>query len=120
MVALSLQVGVNYANDYSDAARGADAHRVGPVRLVASGLASPAAVKRAALAAFAVAGGAGLLVAAFAGWWLVAVGAACVAAAWLYTGGPRPYGYLGLGEVSVFCSSGWWPRRARPMSRPGG
>jgi 1,4-dihydroxy-2-naphthoate polyprenyltransferase len=102
MVALSLQVGVNYANDYSDGVRGTDTVRVGPVRLVAGGLASPAAVKRAALVAFAVAGVAGVALAAVAGWWLVAVGLACVGAAWSYTGGPRPYGYAGLGEVSVF------------------
>jgi 1,4-dihydroxy-2-naphthoate octaprenyltransferase len=106
VVALAMQVGVNYANDYSDGTRGTDAERVGPRRLVASGLARPAAVKRAAAVAFAVAGGAGLALAAVAGWWLVAVGAACVAAAWFYTGGPRPYGYAGLGEVSVFCFFG--------------
>lgn len=101
-VALSLQVGVNYANDYSDGVRGTDTVRVGPVRLVAGGLASPAAVKRAAVMAFAVAGVAGLALAAVAGWWLIALGAVCVAAAWFYTGGPRPYGYVGLGELSVF------------------
>jgi 1,4-dihydroxy-2-naphthoate octaprenyltransferase len=101
-VALSLQVGVNYANDYSDGVRGTDAVRVGPVRLVAGGLATPGAVKRAALLAFAVAGLAGLALAAVAGWWLVALGAACVGAAWFYTGGPRPYGYVGLGELAVF------------------
>jgi 1,4-dihydroxy-2-naphthoate octaprenyltransferase len=106
VVALALQVGVNYANDYSDGTRGTDTDRVGPLRLVASGLARPQAVKRAAMAAFAIAGGAGLALAAVAGWWLVGVGAACVAAAWLYTGGPRPYGYAGLGEVSVFCFFG--------------
>jgi 1,4-dihydroxy-2-naphthoate octaprenyltransferase len=102
VVAVGMQVGVNYANDYSDGVKGTDATRVGPLRLVASGLASPAAVKRAALAAFAVAGLAGLVLAAVAGWWLVAVGVACVVAAWSYTGGPKPYGYVGLGEVSVF------------------
>jgi 1,4-dihydroxy-2-naphthoate polyprenyltransferase len=102
VVALSLQVGVNYANDYSDGVRGTDAVRVGPVRLVAGGLASPGAVKRAAMVAFGVAGAAGLALAAVAGWWLVALGAVCVGAAWFYTGGPRPYGYVGLGEVSVF------------------
>jgi len=102
VVAVSLQVGVNYANDYSDGVRGTDSARVGPVRLVAGGLASPAAVKRAALAAFAVAGAAGLALAAVAGWWLLGIGAACVGAAWFYTGGPRPYGYVGLGEASVF------------------
>jgi 1,4-dihydroxy-2-naphthoate octaprenyltransferase len=102
VVALSLQIGVNYANDYSDGVRGTDAVRVGPLRLVAGGLASPGAVKRAALVAFGVAGAAGLVLAAVAGWWLVAVGAVCVIAAWFYTGGPRPYGYVGLGEISVF------------------
>jgi 1,4-dihydroxy-2-naphthoate octaprenyltransferase len=102
VVAVALQVGVNYANDYSDGVRGTDATRVGPLRLVASGLASPGSVKRAALVAFAVAGAAGLVLAAVAGWWLVAVGLVCVAAAWLYTGGPKPYGYVGLGEASVF------------------
>jgi 1,4-dihydroxy-2-naphthoate octaprenyltransferase len=102
VVAVAMQVGVNYANDYSDGVKGTDATRVGPLRLVASGLASPAAVKRAALGAFAVAGLAGLVLAAVAGWWLVAVGLVCVVAAWSYTGGPKPYGYVGLGEVSVF------------------
>jgi 1,4-dihydroxy-2-naphthoate octaprenyltransferase len=102
VVAVALQVATNYANDYSDGIRGTDDVRVGPVRLVASGLASPRAVKTAAMAAFAVAGAAGLALAAVSGWWLVAVGAACIAAGWLYTGGPRPYGYAGLGEVFVF------------------
>jgi 1,4-dihydroxy-2-naphthoate octaprenyltransferase len=102
VVAVALQVGVNYANDYSDGVRGTDVARVGPVRLVASGLARPESVKLAALAAFGTAGLAGLALAAVAGWWLVPVGLACVAAAWLYTGGPRPYGYAGLGELSVF------------------
>jgi 1,4-dihydroxy-2-naphthoate octaprenyltransferase len=102
VVSVALQVGVNYANDYSDGVRGTDAARVGPVRLVASGLAAPAAVKRAALASFAVAAVAGLVLAASTSWWLVAVGVASIGAAWGYTGGPRPYGYLGLGEVFVF------------------
>ena len=102
IVALALQVGTNYANDYSDGIRGTDSVRVGPVRLVASGLATPPAVKRAAWAAFSVAAGAGVVLAAVAGWWLIAVGAACIAAGWLYTGGPRPYGYAGWGEVFVF------------------
>jgi 1,4-dihydroxy-2-naphthoate polyprenyltransferase len=102
IVAVALQVGTNYANDYSDGLRGTDNVRVGPVRLVASGLASPPAVRRAAIAAFAVAAGAGLALAAVAGWWLILVGAACIAAGWLYTGGPRPYGYAGLGELFVF------------------
>jgi 1,4-dihydroxy-2-naphthoate octaprenyltransferase len=102
MVALWMQIGVNYANDYSDGVRGTDAIRVGPVRLVASGLAPPGAVKRAALASFALAGVCGFALAAVAGWWLLLVGLACVLAAWGYTGGPRPYGYVGLGEVFVF------------------
>ncbi|RJK93380.1 1,4-dihydroxy-2-naphthoate polyprenyltransferase [Vallicoccus soli] len=103
VVALALQVGVNYANDYSDGVRGTDADRVGPLRLVGSGAAAPAAVKRAALASFAVAAVAGLaLVVASGAWALLLVGAACIAAAWYYTGGSRPYGYSGLGEVSVF------------------
>ncbi len=102
VVALGMQVGVNYANDYSDGIRGTDEQRVGPLRLVASGLASPRAVRRAAWAAMAVSAAAGLVLAAAAGWWLVGVGAACIAAGWLYTGGPAPYGYLGLGELFVF------------------
>ena len=102
LVSLALQIGTNYANDYSDGVRGTDAERVGPVRLVASGLAPAAAVKRAALLAFAVAAVAGLVLAATTTWWLIAVGAASIAAAWFYTGGPKPYGYLGLGEVFVF------------------
>jgi 1,4-dihydroxy-2-naphthoate octaprenyltransferase len=102
VVALALQVGVNYANDYSDGIRGTDADRVGPMRLVGSGTASPGAVKRAAFLAFGVAAAAGLVLAATTAWWLVAVGALCVVAAWFYTGGSKPYGYLGLGEVMVF------------------
>jgi len=102
VVAVAIQVGTNYANDYSDGVRGTDAERVGPLRLVASGTKSPRAVKVAAVVAFGVAGVAGLALAAVAGWWLVAVGAACFAAGWLYTGGPRPYGYAGLGELFVF------------------
>ncbi len=102
VVSLALQVGVNYANDYSDGIRGTDATRVGPVRLTASGLARPRQVLAAALASFAVAGVVGLVLAAMTSWWLLAVGAVAVAAAWFYTGGSRPYGYRGLGEVSVF------------------
>jgi 1,4-dihydroxy-2-naphthoate octaprenyltransferase len=102
VVALALQVGVNYANDYSDGIRGTDSERVGPMRLVGSGVASPAAVRRAAFLAFGVAALAGLILAATTAWWLVVVGALCVVAAWFYTGGSRPYGYLGLGEVMVF------------------
>jgi 1,4-dihydroxy-2-naphthoate octaprenyltransferase len=102
VVALSLQIGVNYANDYSDGIRGTDADRVGPMRLVGSGVASPAAVKHAAFVSFGVAAFAGFVLAATTSWWLLAVGLVAVAAAWFYTGGSRPYGYLGLGEVSVF------------------
>jgi 1,4-dihydroxy-2-naphthoate polyprenyltransferase len=102
VVALALQVAVNYANDYSDGIRGTDDDRVGPVRLVGSGAASPSAVKRAAFIAFGVAALAGLLLAATTAWWLVAVGLAAMAAAWFYTGGDRPYGYHGLGELMVF------------------
>jgi 1,4-dihydroxy-2-naphthoate polyprenyltransferase len=103
VVAVALQVGVNYANEYSDGIRGTDEQRVGPVRLVGQRLARPAAVRRAALGSFGVALLAGLaLVVLTQAWWLLGVGAACVAAAWLYTGGPRPYGYAGLGEAFVF------------------
>ncbi|MGZ4445545.1 MAG: 1,4-dihydroxy-2-naphthoate polyprenyltransferase [Nocardioides sp.] len=102
VVSLALQVGVNYANDYSDGIRGTDDVRVGPMRLVGSGVATAAAVKRAAFLAFGVAGVAGLVLAATTAWWLVAVGLVCVLAAWFYTGGSKPYGYLGLGEVMVF------------------
>ncbi len=103
VVALALQVGVNYANDYSDGVRGTDDVRVGPFRLTGSRAAPPGQVRAAAFAAFGVAAAAGLALVALSGaWWLVTVGAAAVAAAWFYTGGPRPYGYAGLGEVFVF------------------
>ena len=102
VVALAIQVGTNYANDYQDGVRGTDDVRVGPVRLVASGLAPASAVRTAALAAFGVAAVAGLALAAAVGWELVLVGLVSFAAGWLYTGGPKPYGYLGLGEVFVF------------------
>ncbi|MCW4352826.1 1,4-dihydroxy-2-naphthoate polyprenyltransferase [Hoyosella sp. YIM 151337] len=102
VVSLALIVAVNYANDYSDGVRGTDDERVGPMRLVGSGAATPAAVKNAAFAAFAVAGAAGVVLALTSAWWLLLVGAACVAGAWYYTGGRKPYGYLGFGEVAVF------------------
>jgi 1,4-dihydroxy-2-naphthoate octaprenyltransferase len=102
VVALALQVAVNYANDYSDGRRGTDADRVGPMRLVGSGAAAPRQVLLAAAAAFGVAALAGLALAALSSWWLVAVGAVCIVAAWTYTGGPLPYGYRALGEVFVF------------------
>ena len=101
-VSLALQVAVNYANDYSDGIRGTDDERVGPLRLVGSGLASPRSVKLAAFASFGVAALAGLVLAATTAWWLVAIGAVSVLAAWFYTGGRSPYGYRGLGEVMVF------------------
>jgi 1,4-dihydroxy-2-naphthoate octaprenyltransferase len=102
VVALALQVGVNYANDYSDGIRGTDDVRAGPLRLVGSRVASPEAVRSAALASFGIAGAAGFALAATSGWWLLAVGAVAIAAAWFYTGGRRPYGYQALGEASVF------------------
>ena len=102
VVALAIQVGTNYANDYSDGIRGTDDARVGPLRLVASGIKPATAVKRAAFVAFGVAAVAGLALAAAVSWWLLAVGAASFLAGWFYTGGPRPYGYAGLGEVFVF------------------
>lgn len=101
-VSLALQVGVNYANDYSDGIRGTDDDRVGPLRLVGSGLATPRAVKRAAIGSLVIAAILGLLLAATTSWWLLLVGALAMVAAWTYTGGPKPYGYLGLGELSVF------------------
>jgi 1,4-dihydroxy-2-naphthoate octaprenyltransferase len=100
-IALAIQIGTNYANDYSDGVRGTDAVRAGPRRLVGSGLVSPAVVRRAAVISFLCAGVVGFALAAASGWWLLAVGAASVAAGWLYAGGPRPYGYLGLGELFV-------------------
>jgi 1,4-dihydroxy-2-naphthoate octaprenyltransferase len=104
VVALALQIGVNFANDYSDGVRGSDSaeRRVGPMRLVGSGLASPRQVKLAAFGCFFVACCAGLALAAVTSWWLVLAGALAVLAAWFYTGGSRPYGYRGFGEVSVF------------------
>ena len=102
VVSLALQVAVNYANDYSDGIRGTDTDRVGPMRLVGSGAAPPSAVKRAAFLAFGVAGAAGLVLALTTAWWLLLVGVVAVLAAWYYTGGAHPYGYLGLGEVMVF------------------
>lgn len=102
-VALALQVGVNYANDYSDGVRGTDVNRIGPDRLVATGKATPTAVKRAAVLSFAAAGLLGLAAVWLTeDWWLLAVGAIAIVAAWYYTGSERPYGYAGWGEVSVF------------------
>lgn len=110
LVAVALQVGANYANDYSDGVRGTDTTRVGPVRLVGQELASAERVRIAALAAFGLAAVFGLaLVALTAQWWLLLVGAASIAAGWWYTGGSRPYGYRGLGEVFVFVFFGVVP-----------
>ena len=102
VVALGLQIGVNYANDYSDGIKGIDADRVGPMRLVGSGAATPNAVKKAAIISFAISALAGLLIASRTSWWLLIIGVLAIAAAWTYTGGPKPYGYMALGEVSVF------------------
>jgi len=103
LVAMALQVGVNFANDYSDGVRGTDdSARIGPRRLVGSGLVEARRVKWAAFGALGVAAAAGAVLASVAGWELLAAGAVCLAAGWAYTGGPKPYGYLGLGEVFVF------------------
>jgi 1,4-dihydroxy-2-naphthoate octaprenyltransferase len=103
VVAVGLQVGVNYANDYSDGIRGTDSRRIGPLRLVGSGTVAPDVVRTAAFAAFGVAAVAGVALVALTGaWWLLGVGGAALAAAWFYTGGKRPYGYRGFGELSVF------------------
>jgi 1,4-dihydroxy-2-naphthoate polyprenyltransferase len=103
IVSVALVIGVNFANDYSDGIRGTDDERVGPMRLVGSKTASPTAVRTAAFVCFAVAALAGLTLVSLArAWWLIAVGAVCIAGAWFYTGGKRPYGYAGLGEVAVF------------------
>jgi 1,4-dihydroxy-2-naphthoate octaprenyltransferase len=102
LVSLALIVGVNYANDYSDGIRGTDDVRSGPLRLVGSKVASPRAVLTAALVSLSIGAAAGLALAIVSEPWLIAVGAACIAGAWLYTGGSTPYGYRGLGEVAVF------------------
>jgi 1,4-dihydroxy-2-naphthoate polyprenyltransferase len=102
VVAVALIIGVNFANDYSDGIRGTDDVRAGPLRLVGSRLATPRSVLTAAVLSLGVAAVAGLVLAAFSAPWLIAVGALCIAGAWLYTGGKKPYGYLGLGEVAVF------------------
>jgi 1,4-dihydroxy-2-naphthoate octaprenyltransferase len=103
IVALALQIGVNYSNDYSDGIRGTDEVRVGPVRLVGQKLASPQSVKFAAFGCFGVAALGGLILVLLTGtWWLILVGLAAIVAAWFYTGGKHPYGYAGLGELFVF------------------
>ncbi|WP_407360023.1 1,4-dihydroxy-2-naphthoate polyprenyltransferase [Microbacterium sp. LBN7] len=102
-VAVLLQIGVNFTNDYSDGIRGTDAHRVGPARLTASGRVKPRTVLIIGLIFFALAAAVGVAIVVRTGqWWMLAVGAACIVAAWFYTGGKRPYGYYGLGEVFVF------------------
>jgi 1,4-dihydroxy-2-naphthoate octaprenyltransferase len=102
VVALGIQIGTNYVNDYADGQRGTDEHRAGPVRLVAGGLATVRDVKIAAAASFAVAAIAGFVLAARVTWWFIPLGAICFVAGWAYTGGPRPYGYYGFGELFVF------------------
>jgi 1,4-dihydroxy-2-naphthoate polyprenyltransferase len=102
IVSLALQIGVNYANDYSDGIRGTDERRVGPVRLVGAGVAPPRQVRSAAIGSFAVACVAGFALAAVTSWWLILLGALAVVAAWTYTGGRHPYGYRGFGEIAVF------------------
>lgn len=103
VVAIALQIGVNYANDYSDGIRGTDDFRVGPARLTASRKAKPRTVLYVSLAFFALAAVAGLAIVIRTGqWWMLAVGALCIVAAWFYTGGKRPYGYYGFGELVVF------------------
>ena len=110
VVAVALQIGVNFANDYSDGIRGTDTNRVGPVRLVGQGLVKPSHVKWAAFACFGIAGIAGLvLIALTHQWWLIIIGIACIVAAWSYTGGSQPYGYRGLGEIFVFVFFGLVP-----------
>jgi 1,4-dihydroxy-2-naphthoate octaprenyltransferase len=103
VVSVSLVVGVNFANDYSDGVRGTDDDRVGPLRLVGSGVAQPYKVKRAAMSCLGVGALAGVVLSLYSGhWWLIIVGAVCLLGAWFYTGGSKPYGYRGLGEVAVF------------------
>ena len=102
IVGVALQVGVNYANDYSDGIKGTDKDRIGPMRLVGSGAASPESVKRAAYLSFLLAAVAGLILSARTNWLLILVGALAIIAAWTYTGGRKPYGYFALGEVAVF------------------
>lgn len=102
IVSCALQVGVNYANDYSDGIRGTDTNRIGPTRLVASGLATASAVKNAAIISFVIAVIAGSILSMLSNWWLIIIGAISILAAWGYTGGKKPYGYLGFGELAVF------------------
>ncbi|BAS16216.1 probable 1,4-dihydroxy-2-naphthoate octaprenyltransferase [Arthrobacter sp. Hiyo8] len=120
LVALLLQIGVNYANDYSDGIRGTDEDRVGPLRLVGSGAARPDHVKWAAFGAFGLAMIFGLvLVIITQSWWLILVGIGCVLAAWGYTGGKNPYGYLGLGDLFVFVFFGLVATLGTTYTQPG-
>ncbi len=103
VVSIALQIGVNYANDYSDGIRGTDDNRVGPFRLTGSGAAEPSSVRLAAFISLGVGALAGIALVVLSGyWWMLAFGAVCIAGAWFYTGGRRPYGYAGLGEIAVF------------------
>ncbi|MFS8098016.1 1,4-dihydroxy-2-naphthoate polyprenyltransferase [Lentzea alba] len=103
VVSIALQIGVNYANDYSDGIRGTDDNRVGPFRLTGSGAAEPSSVRLAAFISLGIGALAGIVLVVLSGyWWLLAFGAVCLAGAWFYTGGKRPYGYAGLGEIAVF------------------
>jgi 1,4-dihydroxy-2-naphthoate octaprenyltransferase len=120
MVAVAMQVGVNYANDYSDGIRGTDRDRVGPLRLVGSGLVAPSRVKAAAIGCLAIGAAAGVaLVALSAAWWLLVVGVGLLAAAWFYTGGSKPYGYSGFGELAVFVCFGVVPVLATAYTQAG-
>ncbi|WP_280461081.1 1,4-dihydroxy-2-naphthoate polyprenyltransferase [Nocardia carnea] len=101
-VSIALIIGVNFANDYSDGIRGTDDERVGPLRLVGSGVASPTTVRGAAIASLALGAVLGLVLAVLSAWWLILIGAICLAGAWFYTGGSKPYGYRGFGEIAVF------------------
>ena len=103
IVGISIQIGVNYANDYSDGIRGTDNQRVGPVRLVGQKLASAKSVKSAAIIFFFIASVSGLLVSFYSKqWWFLLIGLSAIISAWTYTGGPKPYGYAGFGELFVF------------------
>ena len=107
VIALALQIGTNYANDYSDGVRGTDEVRVGPFRLTASKLVPPRHVRNAAFVCFVVAGVFGLMLAARTSWWIVIIGLSAVLAGWFYTGGPKPYGYFGFGELFVLVYFGF-------------
>ncbi len=107
VVALALQIGTNYANDYSDGVRGTDEVRVGPFRLTASKMVPARAVRNAAFFSFAIGGAAGIVLASRTSWWMLVIGLTAVAAGWFYTGGPKPYGYYGFGELFVLIYFGF-------------